>query len=62
MPDSDTVKTSLTSLLATCMSWICFHASEIQAVIIFLFTVFYLYWKIREAKANALKVEKDLKS
>lgn len=60
MFDSDSVKTFLTSIVATYISWICIHASEIHAVIIFLFTVCYLYWKIREAKANAIRVEKDL--
>lgn len=60
MFNSDSVKTYLTSIVATCVSWICYHASEIQAVIIFLFTVCYLYWEIREAKANAIRVEKDL--
>ena len=58
MPDSDSVKTSATTFLATYFSWICAHANEIQAVIIFLFTVYYLYWKTREARANALKAEK----
>lgn len=57
MLDSDSVKTSLTTFAATFVSWICVHANEIQAVIIFLFTVYYLYWKTREAKANALKAE-----
>ena len=58
--DKDGVLTVLRVQLAILIKWLAAHAGEIQAFTVFVMTVFYLYWKIREARANARTAEREL--
>lgn len=53
------VLTVLRVQMAILINWLAAHAGEIQAFTVFIFTVIYLYWKIREARANARKAERE---
>ena len=46
--------------MAILINWLAAHAGEIQAFTVFGLTVCYLYWKIREARANARTAEREL--
>lgn len=58
--DRDGVLTVLRVQMAILINWLAAHAGEIQAFTVFVLTVCYLYWKIREARANARTAEKEL--
>lgn len=49
-----------TTGIGVVMAWLCNHIPEVQAFIIFGFTVVYLYWKIRRVRAETKKIEKDI--
>lgn len=55
----DVTQTTIYSLLATIASFVMVHLPEIQAFITFSLTVIFLMYKIKEAKAKALKAEKE---
>lgn len=58
--NKECVLTVLRVQMAILINWLAAHAGEIQALTVFCFTVVYLYWKIREARANARTAEKEL--
>ena len=57
--NEDSIQTTILSLFATVSSFVMLHLPEIQAFITFSLTVIFLCYKIREARANALKAEKN---
>lgn len=57
--NGDTMRTTFESMLATICSFVMVHLPEIQAFITFSLTVFFLMYKIREAKARAEIAENE---
>ena len=53
----DATNTALTGSIATFLSLIIAHLPEIQATITFFLTVWFLVYKIREARAKAREAE-----
>lgn len=54
---NDAANTAVTGSIATFLSFIIAHLPEIQASITFFLTVWFLVYKIREARAKAKEAE-----
>lgn len=57
---SDGTKTMTNTFIGTAVSFLSLHIQEIQAVVVGVLTAIYLFYKIKEARAEAKLKEKEL--
>ena len=58
--DGDRAKTVANTFIGTAVSFLSLHIQEIQALVVGVLTAIYLFYKIKEARAEAKLKEREL--